>query len=138
MTTDRIDELVAAAAAARERAYVPYSGFKVGAALLAGGRIFTGVNIENASYPISVCAERNATAALVLAGERRIEAVAVVTDAAEPTPPCGGCRQALWEFGFETDPIVVCATLGGRRIERRLSELLPGAFGPGSFTPEPG
>lgn len=138
MTTDRIDELVAAATAAREQAYVPYSGFKVGAALLAGGRIFAGVNIENASFPISVCAERNATAALVLAGERRIDAVAVVTDALDPTPPCGGCRQALWEFGHETDPLVVCATLGGRRIEHRLSELLPGAFGPGSFSPEPG
>lgn len=138
MTTDRIDELIEAATAARMQAYVPYSGFKVGAALLAGGRIYAGVNIENASFPISVCAERNATAALVLAGERRIDAVAVVTDAEEPTPPCGGCRQALWEFGHETDPIVVCATLGGRRIERRLSELLPGAFGPGSFAPEPG
>lgn len=138
MAADRFDELIAAATAAREQAYVPYSGFRVGAALLAGGRIFSGVNIENASFPISVCAERNATAAMVLAGERRIEAVAVVTDADAPTPPCGGCRQALWEFGYETDPIVVCSTLGGTRIESKLSGLLPGAFGPGSFSPEPG
>ncbi|MFM8999028.1 MAG: cytidine deaminase [Actinomycetota bacterium] len=138
MTTDRLDDLIAAATHARAQAYVPYSGFAVGAALLAAGRIFAGVNIENASYPISVCAERNAIAGLVLAGERRIDAVAVVTAADDPTPPCGGCRQALWEFGHETDPLVVSVTLGGRRIERRLSELLPGAFGPGSFAPEPG
>lgn len=137
-TQEQIDELVAAATAARERAYVPYSGFKVGAALLAGGRIFPGVNIENASYPISVCAERNAVAGMVLAGEGILDGVAVVTDTDDPTPPCGGCRQSLWEFGYRSDPMVICATLSGARSVHRLSELLPGAFGPESFSPEPG
>ena len=127
------EELIAAAAAARGQAYVPYSGFQVGAALLAGRRVFTGVNVEIASYPISVCAERNAVAAMVLAGERLIDAVAVVTGADEPTPPCGGCRQALWEFG--RDAVVVCATTGGARTTSTLRELLPNAFGPESFRP---
>jgi len=132
-TDAAIEELVAAAAAAREQAYAPYSGFQVGAALLAGGRVFTGVNVEIASYPISVCAERNAVAAMVIGGERSIDAIAVVTGAEEPTPPCGGCRQALWEFG--RDALVVCATTGGRRTTSTMPELLPGAFGPESFRP---
>ncbi len=123
-----LEGLVEAARAIREQAYAPYSGFLVGAALLAGGRVFTGVNVENASYPISVCAERNAVAAMVAAGERRVEAVAVVTDAATPTPPCGGCRQCLWEFGPAA--IVMAHTLRGGRGRWSLAELLPSAFGP--------
>ena len=109
-----LEGLVEAARAVREQAYAPYSGFAVGAALLAGGRVFTGVNVENASYPISVCAERNA--------------VAVVTDAATPTPPCGGCRQCLWEFGPEA--VVIAHTLKGDRARWALADLLPHAFGP--------
>jgi cytidine deaminase len=128
-----LEELISAAATVRGQAYVPYSGFHVGAALLAGGRVFTGVNVEIASYPISVCAERNAVAAMVIAGERTIDAVAVVTGADEPTPPCGGCRQALWEFG--RDAVVVCATTGGARTTSTMRELLPGAFGRESFRP---
>jgi cytidine deaminase len=128
-----IEEIVAAAATAREQAYAPDSGVRVGAALLAGGRVFTGVNVEIASYPISVCAERNAVAAMVIAGERTIDAIAVVTGADEPTPPCGGCRQALWEFG--RDALVVCATTGGARTTSTMRELLPRAFGPESFRP---
>jgi cytidine deaminase len=128
-----VEELIAAAAAARGQAYVPYSGFHVGAAVLAGGRVFTGVNLEIASYPISVCAERNAVAAMVIAGERTIDAVAIVTGANEPTPPCGGCRQALWEFGREA--VVVCATTGGARTRSTMRELFPSAFGPESFRP---
>lgn len=131
------EELVAAATNARGKAYVPYSGFRVGAAVLAGGRVFPGVNIENASYPVSVCAERNAIAAMIVGGERILEEVVVVTAAGEPTPPCGACRQVLWEFGHTTDPIVTCVTMGGRRTSQRLSELLPGAFGPNSFRPQP-
>ena len=123
-----IEALVEAAAAVRAHAYAPYSGFTVGAAVLAGDRVFTGVNVENASYPVGVCAERNAVAAMVAAGERRVDAVAVVTDAARPTPPCGGCRQCLWEFGPEA--VVVAHTSRGGRERWTLAELLPAAFGP--------
>ena len=123
-----LEGLVEAARAVREHAYAPYSGFAVGAALLAEGRVFTGVNVENASYPISVCAERNAVAAMGAAGERRVDAVAVVTDGATPTPPCGGCRQCLWEFGPEA--VVLAVTLKGERARWPLAELLPHAFGP--------
>ena len=123
-----LEGLVEAARAVREQAYAPYSGFAVGAALLAEGRVFTGVNVENASYPISVCAERNAVAAMVAAGGRRVDAVAVVTDGDTPTPPCGGCRQCLWEFGPEA--VVLAVTLKGDRARWPLAGLLPHAFGP--------
>jgi cytidine deaminase len=128
---EEVERLVAAARAARRRAYAPYSGFHVGAAVLAGGRIYPGVNVENASYPLSVCAERNAVAAAVRAGRRAIDAVAVVAGEDEPTPPCGGCRQVLYEFGPEM--LVVTETLGGRRASWRLRELLPAAFERSSF-----
>jgi cytidine deaminase len=121
-----IDELVAAARQARDRAYAPYSNFHVGSAILADGRVFTGVNVENASYPLSVCAERNASAAAVMAGSTRFDAVAVVTDDTEPTPPCGGCRQVLHEFGPEM--LVISEVEGGRRAEWTLPALLPAAF----------
>ena len=123
-----LEGLVEAARAVREQAYAPYSGFTVGAALLAEGRVFTGVNVEIASYPISVCAERNAVAAMVAAGGRRVDAIAVVTDGATPTPPCGGCRQCLWEFGPEA--VVLAVTQKGERARWPLAELLPHAFGP--------
>jgi cytidine deaminase len=123
-----IEEAVREARAAMDRAYAPYSGFAVGAAVIANGRIFTGQNIENASYPVSVCAERNAVGRMIDAGERRIDAVAVVTAAESPTPPCGACRQVLWEFGRES--IVVAETTGGERLTWALEDLLPSAFGP--------
>ena len=123
-----VERAVEAARAAMQRAYAPYSGFPVGAALVAGGTIFTGENIENASYPVSVCAERNAVGRMIDAGEHRIELVAVVTGAERPTPPCGACRQVLWEFGPDAE--VVATTLGGTRRVWALSALLPDAFGP--------
>jgi cytidine deaminase len=125
---DRIDELVDAASAAMDRAYAPYSGFHVGAGILADGQVFTGQNIENASYPVSVCAERNAVGRMIDAGVRRIDAVAVVTAAATPTPPCGACRQVLWEFG--PGCTVTCQTTSGARETWSLADLLPHAFGP--------
>jgi cytidine deaminase len=123
---EQLGLLLAAAREIRGRAYVPYSGFQVGAAILAEEEVFTAVNVENASYPLSVCAERNAVAAMVAAGKRRVQAVAVVTDAERPTPPCGGCRQVLAEFGI--DAVVVSETLGGVRARWTVSELLPEPF----------
>ena len=129
---DVVDRLVAAARRARKRAHAPYSQFPVGAAVLAGGRIFAGVNVENASYPLSVCAERNAVAAAVAAGKTAIEAVAVVAGTEDPTPPCGGCRQVLNEFGPRM--LVVCEGTSGRRSEWVLSAILPHAFGPSNLS----
>jgi cytidine deaminase len=131
----QIGELVAAAAEVRTNAYAPYSEFHVGAAILAGGRVFTGVNVENASFPMSVCAERNAVATAIAAGEPKIDCVAVVTDSDRPTPPCGGCRQVLWEFGPES--LVVSETTSGERAVWALEDLIPDAFGPDSFGPDP-
>jgi cytidine deaminase len=125
-----LDEMLAAARAIMPDAYVPYSHFRVGAAVLnEDGTIRPGVNVENASYPLSVCAERNAVASMVISGHRRILAVAVATDAPTPTPPCGGCRQVLWEFG-DADTPVVAEAAGGVRARWRLGDLLPDAFGP--------
>lgn len=104
----------------------------MGAAVRAGGKVFTGVNVENAAYPIGVCAERIALGAAITAGERDVEAVAVVGSSDEPTPPCGGCRQYLSEFG---DFSVVAETAAGKRREWTVSELLPDSFGP-SFLPD--
>ena len=125
---ERIEEAVRLARTAMDRAYAPYSGFRVGAAIVAGDRVFTGQNVENASYPMSACAERNAVAAMVSGGMREIQCVAVVTAAARPTPPCGGCRQVLWEFGPEA--LVVAETTAGDRAMWALEDLLPDAFGP--------
>ncbi len=125
-----LDALIAAARGVRSRAYAPYSGFGVAAAALAAGATYLGVNVENASSPVGVCAERVALGAMVTAGERTLVAIAIVTDAAEPTPPCGTCRQALWEFGPEA--IVVAETLAGLRRVWRLVELLPFPFERGS------
>ncbi len=121
-------ELIAAARAVRERAHAPYSGFAVGAALRTdSGRIFTGCNVENVSYPEGSCAETGAIAAMVAAGERAIAAVAVVADSPVPITPCGGCRQRLAEFG-RADTVVILADLEGERGRMTLGELLPAAF----------
>src|SRR5262245_42863501 len=96
-----IERLAAAAVAARQRAYARYSGFRVGAAVLAGGEVFTGCNVENASYGLAICAERVAVFAAVAAGHREIAAAAVAGDPETQTAPCGACRQVLYEFGPE-------------------------------------
>jgi cytidine deaminase len=125
-----LEEMLRAARAIMPRAYVPYSGFRVGAALLnEDGTIRPGVNVENASYPLSVCAERNAVSSMVGSGQTKVVAVAVATNAAHPTPPCGGCRQVLWEFG-DADTPVVAEGAEGVRARWRLGDLLPDAFGP--------
>jgi cytidine deaminase len=128
VTPDELEGLVEAARAVRDHAYAPYSRFPIGAAVLAEGSVHVGVNVENASYPLSVCAERNAVAAAVAAGATAIEAVAVVSRADEPTPPCGGCRQVLNEFG--PGMVVISESGGGRRARWSLPSLLPDAFGP--------
>src|SRR2546423_8965904 len=94
---DSLSGLLRAAARARKNAYAPYSGYPVGAAVLAGGRIFAACNVENSSYPLSVCAERNAVAMAVAAGHRRIDAVGIVGGEDRPAAPCGGCRHVLAE-----------------------------------------
>ena len=125
-----LDQLVAAAQAAREQAYAPYSKFQVGAAVLdEQGRIHAGCNVENASYPQGLCAEANAIAHLVLAGGRRILAVAVAGVADDPVTPCGGCRQKLREFASDGTPVLV-ADATGLRARYTLGELLPASFGP--------
>jgi cytidine deaminase len=126
MDDPRIAALVAAARDVRRHAHAPYSGFAVGAAVLAGGRTFVGVNVESASFPLSVCAERNAVAAMVAAGERVIDAVAIVTEAPSPTPPCGGCRQVLWEFG--RSGTVFAENEAGVRLAWAIEDLLPAPF----------
>ncbi len=126
---ERLEELVVAAREARERAYAPYSRFFVGAAILADdGRVFTGANVENASYGLSMCAERTAVHHAVAQGMRRLVAVAVSASGETPAWPCGACRQVLHEFGPEA--IVVTEAPDGRREERTLPQLLPDAFGP--------
>lgn len=122
------DRLIAAAKASRSRAYAPYSKFRVGAAVLTeDGSIFTGANIENASYPVSHCAERVAIHKAVSEGHRRLRTVAVVADGDEPAMPCGACRQVMAEFGVRR---VIVATPRGRRRVRTLRALLPEPFTP--------
>jgi cytidine deaminase len=121
------DHLVAVAREARERAVAPFSNFKVGAALLAkGGRVYGGCNVENASYGLTVCAERVALLKALSEGERVFEMIAVVADTADPTPPCGACRQLLWEYCGDI-PVVLAnlQTVTGRH---QMRDLLPLPF----------
>jgi len=122
-----LDELVRLARAARHRALAPYSGFKVGAALLTdSGQVVTGCNVESATYGLTMCAERVAMFKAISEGQRKFVAVAVVADSSRVSAPCGACRQVLWELGG--DLWVRLADLKGRSRTLRLAELLPLPF----------
>jgi cytidine deaminase len=126
--------LVAAARAVRKRAHAPYSKFHVGAAILdEKGRVHVGCNVENASYGLTICAERNALAAAVAAGARRVRAVAVVTTMGREGTPCGACRQVLAELGDADTPVLLAGPRGAAEATT-LGELLPRSF---SFFPSP-
>jgi cytidine deaminase len=120
--------LVTAARQAMKHAHAPYSKFRVGAAILSrSGAIYTGCNVESSSYGLTICAERTAIFKAISEGERHFQAIAVVTDTAEPTPPCGACRQVLMDLAGDIDVIMACRRKGTAFV--RLKELLPRAFG---------
>jgi cytidine deaminase len=122
------DALLTAARKAQAEAYAPYSNFKVGAALEAvDGTVFVGCNVENASYGLTICAERAAICAAVSAGARRFRRAVVVSNVDPPAAPCGACRQVLAEFGLD---LPIEAVGSQRSVRWRLADLLPAAFGP--------
>jgi len=121
-----MEELVLAAQEAREKAYVPYSNFKVGAAVLAkGGQVYTGCNVENASYGLCNCAERTAIFKAVSEGESELVAIAIIADTKDPVAPCGACRQVMAEFGITK---IIMSNLHGQQYTATLEELLPYSF----------
>ncbi len=129
-----MDRLIEAARQARRHACAPYSGFRVGAALEdASGRLWTGCNIENASYGLTVCAERVALCKALSEGARAFRRLAVVSEARSPAPPCGACRQLLWEYCGDLE--IVLADEQGRAESLRLRELLPRPFDASSLGP---
>ena len=134
LSSEQREQLIAAARAARGRAYARYSHFQVGAALLTDdGRLYTGVNVENASYGLTVCAERNAVGAMVNDGARRIAAVAVCTE--NGVTPCGACRQVLSEFVDHAGDAPVWIVDGrGNVRDTTMATLLPDSFGPRHLT----
>ena len=116
------------ATAVRENAYVPYSGFRVGAALRStDGRVHVGCNVENVAYPEGTCAEAGAIAAMIAAGDTRIADILVIADSPAPVPPCGGCRQKIAEFADPGVTVTLCTT-GGASLSMTVAELLPGMF----------
>jgi cytidine deaminase len=132
ITNQQRNDLARQAAEVRANAYAPYSNYNVGAALLSeSGRVFLGVNVENAAYPASMCAERSAVFSAVSDGERHFVGIAIATDNAGS--PCGSCRQVLAEFGLGTVVYLVDGD-GTIQLETSVGELLPYAFGPGELT----
>jgi len=121
------DALIAAATKGREHAHAKFSNFKVGAALRTpSGKVYTGCNIENATYGLTVCAERTAIFKAISEGERKFDAIAVVTDTDTLTPPCGACRQIIWEFCGDVP--VILANLKGKTETFHMSQLFPKPF----------
>ncbi len=134
MTPLTDEELMQEALVAMGKAYAPYSKFHVGAALIAGNRVFSGANVENASYGLAVCAERTAVVGAVVAGERVLQAVAVASEISPPAAPCGMCLQTLIEFAPVPENVrVILGNPGGERRSYTLAELLPHGFGPGDL-----
>ncbi len=132
MKTETIISLIETATKARSHAYAPYSHYSVGAAVLCGdGSVFTGCNVENASYPCGICAERTAAAKAVSEGNMDITAVAVTGSTAEICTPCGMCRQFLYEFNEDMD--VICSGIDGDFRIYKIKELLPHGFGSSSL-----
>ncbi len=124
-------ELMAAALEAKTHAYAPYSRFDVGAAILAGGKLYTGANVENASYGAAICAERSAILRAAFDGARRLDAVAVASDISPPATPCGMCLQVIAEFAPEPDKLrVVLGNPAGELQVYTLADLSPHGFGP--------
>lgn len=124
------------AKAAQQRAYAPYSKFHVGAALRVNGQEFEGANVENASYSLTICAERTAMTTAVVAGARDLEEVVVCTDVSPPSSPCGACRQFLYEFAADPAKVKVTAINGkGERRSWTLAELLPDGFSGRELSP---
>ncbi len=125
--TEKEKELIELARTALQHAYTPYSGFKVGAALLTGdNQIFTGCNVENTSFGLTVCAERNAVYAAVCKGDTKFRKLVIIVEQENPSLPCGACRQVLLEFSPELEVLAVGNT--GQIQRMKLSELLPHAF----------
>ena len=124
-----LQNLIVRAKEASKKAYCPYSKFRVGAAVLTNtGDIFSGCNVENASYGLTVCAERNAIFQMVAKAQQQIQAIVIYTPTEDPTASCGACRQVINEFGADARVVSVCD--GPERIETTLSKILPQAFGP--------
>jgi cytidine deaminase len=120
--------LLQAATAVRERAYAPYSRFKVGAALRStNGTVHVGCNVENVAYPEGTCAEAGAIAAMIAAGDTAIAEVLVIADSPDPVPPCGGCRQKIAEFAAQDVRVTLCTTDGKQKV-MTVADLLPGVF----------
>ncbi|HVB89935.1 MAG TPA: cytidine deaminase [Beijerinckiaceae bacterium] len=127
------EDLLAIAKQARGAAYAPYSRFKVGCALRGpSGSIYAGCNVENASFPVGMCAEASAISAMIAAGERRICDILILGEFDEPTAPCGACRQRIAEFSDASTRIILANARGAQAV-RGIEELLPGAFGPDAF-----
>ena len=133
MSREPLEPMLDLARRALANAHAPYSRFRIGACLRAGsGQLYAGCNVENASYPVTQCAEATAIGAMVAAGDRQITEVVIVTESAEACPPCGRCRQQLAEFAGADVRIHLCGP-EGVRVTATLGELLPMAFGPGAI-----
>ena len=131
---DKVEELIRLAMQARDSAYAPYSNHPVGVSLLTGGgTIHTGCNVENAAYPLGVCAEPVAIADMVKKGHRKIELLVIAGPASGLCMPCGGCRQQIREFGADDTQIYVCDVDGAIQLTTTLGALLPHSFGPENF-----